>query len=117
MNAPVSTLVHNHVYKFILRRSIRDEQDLLNVLHQFPNIRFLSLTLPSTDSKGYLFHIFHNNNARLPHLICLQVYGGQASSWSTRPFEWLIKYTPLKYRSTLFYTTYCGRTKRLIIWL
>ncbi len=117
MNAPLSLLVHSQVNKLILRRSIRDEQDLLNVLHQFSNVRILSLNLPLTNSKDYLFHILHNNNARLPHLICLHIYGGESALWSETPFEWLIKHTPLKYRSTPFHTAFDHLMKRLIIWL
>jgi hypothetical protein len=117
LNVPLSPIVHSQVNKFILKRRIRDEQDLLNILHQFPNLRFLSLDLPTTNSKDYLFHIFQNNNARLPHLISLEVYGGEYASWFLKPFEWLIIYTPLKYRSTPFYTIYYHQTKRLIIWL
>lgn len=114
MNAPLSTLVHNQINKFILKRPIHDEQDLLNVLHQFPNVRLLSLTFPRTNLKDYLFHIFHNNNASLPRLICLQVYGVE---YMKEPFEWLITHTPLKYRSTSFNVTYCISESRLIIWL
>jgi hypothetical protein len=117
LNVPLSTLVHSQVNKLILRRQIHDEQDLLNVLHQFPNVFILSLNLPSTNSKDYLFHILHNSNACLPNLICLHIYGGESQLWSAEPLEWLITYTPLKYRSTPFFTIFDDRVKRLIIWL
>jgi len=117
LNAPLSTLVHSQVNKLILRRPIRDGQDLLNVLHQFPNVFILVLNLPLTNSKYYLFHILDNNNTHLPNLLCLHIYGGEWKLWSGKPLEWLITYTPLKYRSTPFYTTFNYDTKGLIIWL
>ncbi len=103
------------MYKLTLNRPIHNEQDLLNILHQFPNLRFLSINLPSTILKECLYYIFHNNNARLPHLICLQVYG---DGWLMTPDdEWLTTYTPLKYRSIPFHAEFRHYEDRLIVWL
>ncbi len=116
LNAPISTLVHNQIYRLIIARPIRDEQDLSNLLHQFPNLRYLTITLPAFDSHMCLANIFHKKTARLPHLICLQAHGGAMNLWKEAPYEWLISNTDLKYSSTLFHATY-NENDGLVIWL
>ncbi|CAF4070998.1 unnamed protein product [Rotaria magnacalcarata] len=116
LNAPFSTVVHGQVHKLNLFRSLHDEQELLNVLHQFPNLRFLSIVLPSRNSKECLMNIFDVDNVGLSHLVCLQARNGDAHLWKEAPFEWLITYTHLKYRSNPFHVNFSER-KGLIVWL
>jgi len=116
LNAPISTLVHNQIYRLIIARPIRDEQDLSNLLHQFPNLCYLTITLPAIDSHTCLAYIFHNKTARLPHLLCLQACGGTTNLWQEAPYEWLISNTDLKYSSILFHVTY-NENYGLVVWL
>ncbi|CAF3161638.1 unnamed protein product [Rotaria socialis] len=116
LNAPFSTLVHGQVHKFNLFRPLRDEQELLNVLHQFPNLRFLSIVLPSRNSKECLINIFDVDNVGLSRLVCLQARNGDAHLWKEAPFEWLIIYTHLKYRLNPFHVNFSER-KGLVVWL
>ncbi|CAM4977271.1 unnamed protein product [Rotaria socialis] len=116
LNAPFSTLVHGQVHKFNLFRPLRDEQELLNVLHQFPNLRFLSIVLPSRNSKECLINIFDVDNVGLSRLVCLQARKEDAHLWKEAPFEWLIIYTRLKYRLNPFHVNFSER-KGLVVWL
>jgi len=108
--------MHGQVHKLNLFRPLRDKQDLLDVLHQFPNLRFLSITLPLMNSKECLIDIFDAENVRLSHPVCLQPRDGEVHLWNKVPLEWLTAYTHLKYRLTLFHVSFCER-QGLVIWL
>jgi hypothetical protein len=99
-----------------MARPIRDEADLTHLLHQFPNLRYLFITLPEVDAHICLVHLFTDHPARLPHLICLQARGGASNLWQEAPFEWLISNTDLKHCSTRFHAAY-NVNDGLVVWL
>ena len=99
-----------------MARQIRDEADLIHLLQQFPNLRYLSIKLPAVDAHTCLVRIFTNGTACLPRLICLQAFGGASNLWQEAPFEWLISNTGLKCSSTRFHAAY-NVNDGLVVWL
>ena len=116
INAPIPTVVHGQIHRLKMARPIANEQDLNDLLQQFPNLRYLSITLPDIDSHLCLARIFFKKHVRLPHLICLQAHGEVKNLWSAAPYEWLISNTDLKYSFGLFHAAY-NEHDGLVVWL
>ena len=102
--------------RLVLARPIRDEPDLIQLLNQFPSLRYLSITLPTVDAHICLMCIFKDRTARLPHLICLRAHGGAWNLWQEAPFQWLINNTDLKHSSTPFHAVH-NEENGLVVWL